>query len=309
MQVRETRVAGLTCTLVAPESGAFPLPILFIHGLGGGRWGWENFQRRAAAQGWRSYAIELPLHDLRRDSPPDPRLGDYSVESFALACAAALAEIGDCFVVGHSMGGLIAQKLAENFPRPGYVFLCSAPPWHMMRRAYWPMWKHLLRHPVREIFRSINGDTMALDEALENELVNNRLAAEQRHAVYERDAPDSGRASLQMALGLVKVDERRVHSPRLVVGGLADRLIPPCEQRKLAERYQCPLRLFDRGHMLIIEDGWEEVADALFDWMTAIADDGRAKFDGMASPLPTADRIAPTPAMSQQPEPGATASN
>lgn len=267
MRLRETRLAGLPCTVIAPDGGARSRPILFIHGLGGGRWGWQNFQRRAAEQGWESHALELPLHGVRLDEPPDPRLGHYSVESYALACAAALAELGDCFVVGHSMGGLIAQKLAENFRRTGFVFLCSAPPWHMLRPAYWPLWRHLLRHPVAHVFASVRGGSMALDERLEEELVNNRLLPAQRREIYQLEAPDSGRASLQMALGLVKVDERRFRSPRLVVGGLADRLIPPSEQEKLARRLQCPLKLFDRGHMMIIEDGWEEVADALFEWM------------------------------------------
>lgn len=270
MQLRQTRVAGLNCSIVAPDVALQPWPVLFVHGLGGGIWGWENFQRRAAERGWLSYAIELPLHGTQRGQRADDRLGDYSVESFAVHAAAALAEIGDCFVVGHSMGGLIAQKLAEAFPRPGYVMLCSAPPWHMFRRAYWPLWKHILRRPARHLFHAINRDPMLLDERLEDELINNRVAAEQRRVIYQREVPDSGHASLQMALGLVKIDERLVTSPRLVVGGLADRLIPACEQRKLAAYHQCPLRLFDRGHMIIIEDGWQEVADFTLDWMAEI---------------------------------------
>lgn len=266
MQRFRRRLGHLACDIVQPDGEAVGKPVVFVHGLGGGTWGWENFQSYFAARGRVTCAPELPYHGTERD----PRLGDYSVETFALYVSAALAALGDCFVVGHSMGGIIAQKLAETTPNAGYVFLCSAPPWSLLRRDYWPMWKHILRHPLRGAIQAIRQQPMVLDEALEEELVNNRLSPAQRHEIYSKDVPDSGRASLQMALGLVKVDERPIQAPCLVVGGLADGLIPAREQERIAARYRCPLKLFDRGHMLILEEGWEEVADYLLRWCESV---------------------------------------
>jgi len=266
MQRMRRRLGHLQCDIVQPDLASVGKPVVFVHGLGGGTWGWENFQAYFAERGRTTYAPELPFHGTERDL----RLGDYSVETYALYVAAVLAEIGECFVVGHSMGGIIAQKLAETTPNAGYVFLCSAPPWNMFRKAYWPMWKHILRHPLRGALQAIRQDPMVLDEALEDELVNNRLSPAMRHAIYSKDVPDSGRASLQMALGLIKVDERQITAPCLVVGGVADGLIPAVEQERLAARYCCPAKIFDRGHMLIIEDGWEEVAAYLLAWCEAV---------------------------------------
>jgi len=73
-----------------------------------------------------------------------------------------------------------------------------------------------------------------------------------------------------MVVGLVSVDRHRVTSPCVVMAGEADRLIPPSEQRRLAEFYSCPLQTFDRGHMLMIEPGWEEVAEAILTWVAAL---------------------------------------
>lgn len=269
------RLGQLHCRLVAPARPADPTPLLLVHGLGGGLWGWEPFQLYFARQGYCSYAVELPGHSSESDAAGparrrDRQLGIYSVETYALHVAAAMMELGPCVVIGHSMGGLIAQKLAEAYPQPGYVFLASAPPWHMFRGAYAPMWRHILRHPWHELLAPLLGRTVVLDHVTQDDLVNNRLPAAVRAEIYARDVPDSGRASMQMVTGLVSVDARRVTSPCLVVGGLDDRLIPPVEQDRLAARYRCPQLMYDRGHMLMLEDGSDQVAAGILDWIQSL---------------------------------------
>lgn len=277
MRTEISRLGQLKCQVVSPGAGAAhaPMDVLLVHGLGGGIWGWEAFQRHFAARGHRTVAIELPGHGFEPEAdgkkpPRDEYLGICSVETYALHVAAAMRELGPCIVIGHSMGGLIAQKLAEAHQQPGYVFLASAPPWHMFRRAYAGMWRQLLRHPLRQFLSPLAGGTLVLDQKMQDKLVNNRLPPEVRADIYHRDVPDSGRASMQMVAGLVSVDVRRVVSPCLVVGGLDDRLIPPSEQRRLAEKYNCPLQFYDRGHMLMIEPGAEEVADGILQWMAGL---------------------------------------
>lgn len=270
MRTQLLRCGQLDCLLALPGGVEQGPPLVLVHGMGGGIWGWEYFQRHFAERGYRSYALELPGHGDHCDPATAVRMGTYSVETYTLWVAAALAEIGPCVVIGHSMGGLIAQKLAECQIQEGFIFLASAPPWHMFRRAYAPIWKHLLRHPWREVLAPLTGSTVVLDSTLQDALVNNRLPPEIRSEIYRRDVPDSGRASMQMVVGLVSVDVRCVTSPCLVAAGLDDRLIPPSEQRRLAEFYHCPLQLYDRGHMLMLEPGWEEVADGLLTWVGSL---------------------------------------
>jgi len=274
MRSETLKLGPLDCLLTLPAGPETGPPMLLVHGLGGGIWGWDFFQRYFAKRGSRSYAVELPGHGDLRDPATAERMGTYSVETYALWVAAALHEIeravGPCVVVGHSMGGLVAQKLAESHAQLGYVFLASAPPWHMFRRAYWPMWKHLLRHPWREVLLPLTGNTLVLDSSLQDALVNNRLPPAVRAEIYCRDVPDSGRASMQMVVGLVSVDTNRITSPCLVVAGSDDRLIPASEQRRLAEFYHCAIQLHDRGHMLMLEDGWQEVAETILTWAAAL---------------------------------------
>lgn len=267
---RPERLGRLEAWRVAPQGARQGPPLLLVHGLGGGPWGWENFQRYFAARGYLSYAVELPGHGSDVNSERAGELGAFSVETYCLYLSSVLAELGSCVVIGHSMGGLIAQKLAESHDQAGYVFLASAPPWHMFRRAYWPMWRNLLCHPWSQIVAPVIGRTLVLKDSMQEALVNNRLSPEVRAIVGGKDVPDSGRASMQMVVGLVTVDHTQVNSPCLVAAGTDDRLIPPSEQRRLAEKYGCPLQLYDRGHMLLIEDGWEEVADGILTWVAQL---------------------------------------
>lgn len=283
MRTEQVRLGQLNCLAAYPDRPDRPLPddalisaaaaappVVLVHGLGGGNWGWEYFQQYFAQHGVTTYALELPGHGAQVDPHTARRMGTYSVESYALWVASALAELGRSVVIGHSMGGLIAQKLAESQCQEGFIFLASAPPWHMFRRAYKRMWSYILRHPWQEIVAPLTGRPMLMDSGMQAELVNNRLPPEIRADVSRQDVPDSGRACVQMAVGLVSIDVKRVASPCLVIGGLADRLIPPSEQRRLAEFYGCPLQMYDCGHMLMLEPGWEQVADGILGWITQL---------------------------------------
>jgi pimeloyl-ACP methyl ester carboxylesterase len=66
----------------------------------------------------------------------------------------------------------------------------------------------------------------------------------------------------------VPVDVDRVKCPMLVIAAGDDHFIPKRIIERIAKRYDAPLQLFDgRGHMIVIEPGWEEVADAADRWI------------------------------------------
>src|SRR6185312_126377 len=66
MRSETLKLGPLDCLLTLPAGPETGPPMLLFHGLGGGIWGWDFFQRYFAKRGSRSYAVELPGHGDRR---------------------------------------------------------------------------------------------------------------------------------------------------------------------------------------------------------------------------------------------------
>ncbi len=98
-------------TLFYNERGARGLPIIFVHGAGSNHLIW-GAQVRALGDLARAIAVDLPGHG--QSSPP----GRDTIDAYrdaVLGLLDALA-LDRAIVVGHSMGGAIAQTLALSHP-------------------------------------------------------------------------------------------------------------------------------------------------------------------------------------------------
>lgn len=109
--------------------------VVLLHGIGGGRaiWGAKGSGtlQVLAEAGFEALAFDLPGYGdspLPADERGQPRL---TIASMAQAVAEALgaAGIGRAWVLGHSMGGMVAQELAWSHPQQvaGLVLACTSP--------------------------------------------------------------------------------------------------------------------------------------------------------------------------------------
>jgi len=88
--------------------------LLFLHGVGGGAWSWRH-QRDAFEDTHRTFVWEARGHG-RAASVDDAGLSDYYTDARE-ALAAVVAETSrPAFLIGHSMGGLLAIALACDVP-------------------------------------------------------------------------------------------------------------------------------------------------------------------------------------------------
>src|SRR4029077_7173783 len=101
-------------------------PVLFIHGAFSNPDHFAGWVRLFSAAGYDCRAPALPGH-----APSDPAA--LAALTLADYLAALRAEAGRCatppIVIGHSMGGLLAQQLASLAPCRALVCIASAPPW------------------------------------------------------------------------------------------------------------------------------------------------------------------------------------
>lgn len=89
-------------------------PVVLIHGYTGNLRNW-TLQVRALAQSYRSISPDLRGHGL---SVKPTRREDYSLELFAADVYGLLdaLAVSECYLVGHSMGGMVAQEFVLGYP-------------------------------------------------------------------------------------------------------------------------------------------------------------------------------------------------
>lgn len=255
------RIGDLLLERITP-SGRVKGSLLFVHGMWGGSWYWANYLRAAAEAGWEAWAINLRGH---HGSRPVPDLGCISVLDYVQDVLDCLQALGEVVLVGHSMGGLITQKVAETGGVRAAVALTSAAPRGILVLR-WPVLSRMVKY-LGPIFRNRAFTTSRADA---NALVLNQLPPNQQAWAYDRLVPESGRAARELAFGLIAVDEARVRCPLLVVGGERDAITPMAVQRRIARKYNADYReVAGHGHMLMLEEGWERPFKEILEWIEA----------------------------------------
>lgn len=261
----QERIGDLLLDHAPARGAARPHPLLLVHGMNGGSWYLENYLKAAAAAGWDTWAVNLRGH---WGSRPVPDLGRVSVLDYVEDVRDCLRALGPAAVLGHSMGGLVAQKIAEEGAVTAAVFLASAPPrgiivlrWGVLSR----MWRYAGAILGSRAFQPRPDDAAAL--------IANGLSRETQEQLYPRLVPESGRAARELALGSVAVDARRVRCPTLVVGAEHDAITPTAIQRKIAAKYGATyLEAAGHAHMLMVEDGWEGPFKTILAWLDQASD-------------------------------------
>jgi pimeloyl-ACP methyl ester carboxylesterase len=243
-------------TVDAPGAGA---PVLCLHGLFAGAWVFDALLPVIAARGYPASALSFRGHP---PVEPEASMGRHSIAAYCHDAAEAARALDRPIVIGHSLGGLVAQMLvARNLARAA-VLVSSAPPRGisvMSPRLLARMTRYLPALLFSRAFRPSDDDFDAL--------VLNRVPAAGRARLRDRLVADSGRAARQAALG-VDIPAGAARAPQLVVSGDQDRFVPLGVARRIAARYGVRLHVArGHGHFLFAEPGWEEQAAVIMDWI------------------------------------------
>jgi pimeloyl-ACP methyl ester carboxylesterase len=247
--------------------------IFLIHGMWGGPWYWENYKHVFEQQGYTCVAATLPFHDMAPDEVPDPRLGTSSLLDYAAAMEQEIRRMDSKpIIVGHSMGGLLAQILGSRGLAKALVLLSPASPAGIMclrisvMKAFWSahinwgFWKK----PMRQTFAEAAYSMLHL------------CPAKDQKEIYDRFVYESGRVACETGYWLFdrhsasRVDESKVTCPMLVIAGAEDRMTPASVVRHVAKKYQAvaTYRQFDNhAHWVVAEPGWQEIAEFVATWM------------------------------------------
>ena len=241
-------------------AGATRPPVLFVHGYFATATVWTLWLSFFAQRGVRAYAVNLRG---RAGSRPGTAVGQISMTDFIEDASAVARHLGTPTVVGHSMGGLIAQGLAERGDVRAAVLVSPAPPKGITVMSPRLAIKQLKYLPAILSSRPVTPNREDL-----RDIVLNRVPPAAQDTILDQMVPDSGRAGREMSITGFAVDAKRVQCPILLVAAEEDRFIPKGIGERVARRYGAPVHMLKKhAHMNVLEPGWEDVADYVERWI------------------------------------------
>ena len=234
-------------------------PLVLVHGLGGAAANWLALAP-LLLPGRRLIVPELPGHGGSSPLPAAPSLSPYADR---LGLLLEHESATPAAVVGHSLGGAVALRLALRRPEAvsALVLAAAAGISSTTRSARYALTVTGILKPGRKIAphrrrvarsallkRLVFGRWGASDPpALPPEVVEALLAGPARHT-------DTVSAATALVRDDVRPDLERISCPVLVLWGARDNQLPVDDAFDYARRLRAPLRVIaDCGHLLIVE--------------------------------------------------------
>lgn len=134
MTIPPLSTTDLAHGIVAWRGAGQATPLVLMHGLGGSSRSWE-FQYRNLGDTFRVVAWDCPGYGASDDlADPTPGVDDYVTAALGLIDALGFETVA---LLGHSMGGVIAGRLASRHPaRVSHLVLsCTSVGWGNNRHA------------------------------------------------------------------------------------------------------------------------------------------------------------------------------
>ncbi len=240
-----------------------PAPVIMVHGAFCAGWVFDQFRRPFEAAGHIVLTPDLPGHG------PAGGVAGRSMEEYAAAIAdLCRAQAEPPILVGHSLGGLVAQLAAARTPVSSLVLLAPSPPWGVSGGT--------MEEAISAVSLYALGpywlQAIDPDYALAKRFSLDRMAREDRHAAFERMIPESGLALWQTLNWwldpFMTTSVGRIAAPALVLAGERDVIHPPSAARQTAQRLGARfVTMSGMSHWLPAEPGWQDAAALCLDWL------------------------------------------
>jgi non-heme chloroperoxidase len=249
--------------------------LLMIHGMWGSGEIWAGYKTYFDKLGYTVITPTLRWHEAKYLNAPPKELGTTSLLDYAADLEKQIGELKEKpIIIGHSMGGLLAQILASRGLAESAILLTPAPPAGVFAfrlsstrtflsvLSVWAFW----RHPMRPTFNEAKYG------------IFNQLTPSQQVEEYAKYVYESGQVSFETAFSQLDsnkasaVDAKSVTCPMLIVAGAHDKIVPVSVAKQVVKKYQkstnVTFKVFKKfGHAIQQQKGWEEIPEYVHDWI------------------------------------------
>jgi pimeloyl-ACP methyl ester carboxylesterase len=250
-----------------------PRNVVFVHGLFMNPKSWADWIAFFTAKGYRCHAPAWAGHEgdppALRAAPPGIlrtlRLRDVVQQHRDL-----IASLGEKpLVIGHSVGGLIAQILVNEGLAHAAAALNAAPP----QGIFVANWSFLRTNlPVVNPLAGAKPFQFTL-KAFRYAFCNDMTLEETRPVYDSLVCPEARGVARGVASPDAQLDFAKPHAPLLLTGGEKDHIVPWPINAKTFKAYRHAgstreLKILPgRTHFLCGQKGWEQTAALVHDWL------------------------------------------
>jgi len=224
----------------------------------------EKWVKYFEAAGFKCIAIDLRGHGSNRDKVPD--IGKVSIRDYIQDVMDEINRIdGPVVLVGHSMGGLIAQAVAAtgNPKIKGLIPVCSAPP-----RGIRIHGQVLLRMLRPQYLKAIFGSKPLM--ITRTDAIALELNQPEQHRFYELLIPESGKAAREIIFWQIAIDAKNVKCKSMVLAGTDDKIIPAGITKNIAKKYCSEYVELPGTHMLMLGESAEEAVNMMTKFINTV---------------------------------------
>jgi pimeloyl-ACP methyl ester carboxylesterase len=243
-----------------------PAPLLFVHGAFCGAWVWdEHFLPYFAENGFEAHALSLRGHG---ESERPASMHQIGLADYVSDLNEAVIHLGATpILIGHSLGGVVAQKWLKRHEALGVVLMGSGPPHGMIPSSL----GMLLRGPdlvVQIALAQVFGPSAAYAEATRKALFSDSLPTDTVNRHFARGSPESLRVGFELSWPNFPGRTWKREMPILVLGAEKDFFVSPTMVKATAQVYGTQAEIFPgMAHAMMLEPGWRGVAERILRWL------------------------------------------
>ena len=241
-------------------------PLLFVHGAYAAAWCWdEYFLPFFSDRGYDCHAVSLRGHGRSAGIGDLDRFGidDYVADVHAVARTLRVPPV----VIGHSMGGAVAQQYAGAHAASGLVLMASVPPQGLVGMAIELWWRDPDLLFQFALVQSGHG-YLANVHRLRSALFAPDMPLDRAMRYFARMQRESQRA-------LTELSHRPQFPPRTlravpvaILGGREDGLfLPHAVERTAAWHEREAAILPGLGHTMMLDCDWRRAAEHIASWL------------------------------------------
>lgn len=239
--------------------------VVLVHGAWHGSWCWSNVVDALAARGIESVAVDLPGHEV----PSSSRRKWNTMSSYVDHVHSTIDSIdGDVVLVGHSMGGLVTQRVLETRSVAGAMLVASVP----LRGVSGVVARLIKNHP-KQFVSTLSISLWGLVDN-DEKVRGHFFTPDTDEAVVSAAGSKMQNESYVAFLSMLSRWPRpgrvsRGSTPVSVVAAEHDTIFTLKEQRALATAYGTPLVVIDCAHDIMLEAEYPELVELISDRVAA----------------------------------------